>query len=410
MPPYTLGLMLVLVNLRNYLVKGASFSRYLSSATLQRANLLRSPFVDRSNCSLLQKRKIISGVNAAFVETPRNSFGGDNTLWRTGPTISHANAVLNNHLQQVYGVRNDCLVEVEMGRLFEQDKRRYAGGNFVEDDTESSTTTNDVGGTKDGEYANSVTNVGETKLSLTSENGEDGDGVIGGNVPKDDLIHIRSASKKKKIQPVHLTMLRKDAIRSLMQNNSTAMTGADVESSRSGRRFNYGWMHEPNPLLKTMHPNLSNYFDFVIRAEDVGVSKPDARVYKARAGGGVNVIAKWERGMISEKEAVEAFSEAVGPWWVHIGDDFFKDVVASKVFQMRSVWVRELIAKKETRIETKPQRERTVEELENEIAKQKGVLRMSIGESEFLKTSLHEEFSDAILDRFDELSDLRPVA
>ncbi|KAL3786812.1 hypothetical protein HJC23_008086 [Cyclotella cryptica] len=329
------------------------------------------------------------------------TFDLDNTLWRTGPTISHANAVLNNHLQQVYGVRNDCLVEVEMGRLFEQDKRRYAGGNFVEDDTESSTTTNDVGGTKDGEYANSVTNVGETKLSLTSENGEDGDGVIGGNVPKDDLIHIRSASKKKKIQPVHLTMLRKDAIRSLMQNNSTAMTGADVESSRTITDGN----SDP-----TRVPQLSNYFDFVIRAEDVGVSKPDARVYKARAGGGVNVIAKWERGMISEKEAVEAFSEAVGPWWVHIGDDFFKDVVASKVFQMRSVWVRELIAKKETRIETKPQRERTVEELENEIAKQKGVLRMSIGESEFLKTSLHEEFSDAILDRFDELSDLRPVA
>jgi FMN phosphatase YigB (HAD superfamily) len=33
----------------------------------------------------------------------------------------------------------------------------------------------------------------------------------------------------------------------------------------------------------------------------------------------------------------------VGPWWVHIGDDFFKDIVAAKESQMRTVWARELI-------------------------------------------------------------------
>ena len=70
--------------------------------------------------------------------------------------------------------------------------------------------------------------------------------------------------------------------------------------------------------------------------------------------------------------------------------------------------MQELLSKKtkveDERAETK-QTERTVKDLENEIAKH-GVLRMTIGESEFLKTSLHEEFSDAILDRFEELTDL----
>ena len=118
-----------------------------------------------------------------------------------------------------------------------------------------------------------------------------------------------------------------------------------------------------------------------------------------------------------DEDAVEAFSDAVGPWWVHVGDDFFKDVVAAKEFQMRTVWVRELImreddkskkpsASNEQRTEEGPKKQRTVEDLVNDISKQKGMIQMAIGESEFLTTSLHEEFSDTILDRFGDLSDL----
>jgi len=605
MPRYNLGLMLFLVNLPNFLVKGAPFSNYLSSVTQLSAKALHGPFVKRLNRSLLQTREI-SGIKA-FVETPRNALGRgkhvlllfliqnvipharcvkrrlffnssddlhkipvhsyrtrpslamnepdwdpnnlqhdafttessptltedndvskwermyyaplqeqsqvqtplltsnepfssskptssdiriitfdlDNTLWKTGPTISHANAVLNKHLQEAYGVKNECLVEVEMGRLFELDKRRYAGGNFVDEDIDSALTNNYVGRNKEEEYANSVINVGETKINRMSENKKDDDGVIGGNVPKDNLIHIRSASKKK-IQPVYLTSLRKDAIRSLIQYNTTTITPTAAESLENKVDASFQlWMdartesiaqNYASNVLSTLSklrssikpvahygklyigaitdgnsdpmrvPHLSNYFDFVIRAEDVGVSKPDGQVYKAavaevivlltrnglsvegfflgKNGDGLGTAnaadttsyikapssscnASWKD---VDQEAIEAFSEAVGPWWVHVGDDFFKDVVASKVFQMRSVWIRELIAKRQTNIEeekeTKQQQERTVEDLENEIAKQKGVLLMSIGESEFLKTSLHEEFSDAVLERFDELSDL----
>lgn len=377
------------------------------------------------------------------------TFDLDNTLWKTGPTISHANTKLNAHLHSL-GVKRGELVEVEMGRLFGLNKQKYAGDNYEDNE--------DGGDVAEKEGADAVVNVGET---------DEDDGVIGS-------VHIRAVSKKKKVQPVYLTMLRKDAIRSLLQyNTSTPMSQETLESEvdsafrlwmdarthsitrnlasntlstlsklRSCISSTFGKVYigaitdgNSNPLLV---PDIGHYFDFVIRAEDVGVSKPDVRVYKAAVGelmatltrDGISVenfflggesngpddaaaymkaplsrIASWKD---VDEEAIEAFSDAVGPWWVHVGDDFFKDVVASKTFRMRSVWVQELLSKKtkveDERAETK-QTERTVKDLENEIAKH-GVLRMTIGESEFLKTSLHEEFSDAILDRFEELSDL----
>ena len=211
---------------------------------------------------------------------------------------------------------------------------------------------------------------------------------------------------------------------------------------------------------------LSSVFDFVIRAEDVGASKPDKRVFKAavaalmlRIGQDGKSIEEFFLGRENveddddciatitttiksntyiktdstispattpaalswrdiEEEAVEAFSEAVGPWWVHVGDDFFKDVVAAKEFKMRTVWSRELIigsynenkpADGKSGSSRNPKEEgssRTVSDLVSDVAKSDGVLTMSIGESEFLKESLQEEFCDAILDRFDDLGDL----
>jgi hypothetical protein len=214
---------------------------------------------------------------------------------------------------------------------------------------------------------------------------------------------------------------------------------------------------------------LSSVFDFVIRAEDVGASKPDRRVFKAavaalmlRLGQDGKSIEEFFLGRENveddddgiatttttttsntyiktdsvippattaalswrdiEEEAVEAFSEAVGPWWVHVGDDFFKDVVAAKEFKMRTVWSRELIIGRSNNNNNNPaddeksgssgrnpkgeKSSRTVGDLASDVAKSDGVLTMAIGESEFLKESLQEEFCDAILDRFDDLGDL----
>jgi len=190
----------------------------------------------------------------------------------------------------------------------------------------------------------------------------------------------------------------------------------------------------------TAVPELEGVFDFVIRAEEVGASKPDKRVYRAAvaalmaklANDGKNVEHFFlgnghtqEQGMEAtahdmymtisgstswkdvEVEAVEAFSDAVGPWWVHIGDDFFKDVVAAKDFRMRTVWARELIGGAGAAVTTEQKskaEQRSVTDLMKDVTKSNdGILKMSIGESEFLSQSLHEEFSDVILDRFEDL-------
>ena len=64
------------------------------------------------------------------------------------------------------------------------------------------------------------------------------------------------------------------------------------------------------------------------------------------------------------------------------------------------------ILKKDKELEKK-QQQRDVNDLVKDVSNSdKGVLKMAIGGSDFLSESLHDEFSDAILDRFDELSGL----
>jgi FMN phosphatase YigB (HAD superfamily) len=159
-------------------------------------------------------------------------------------------------------------------------------------------------------------------------------------------------------------------------------------------------------------PELTSIFDFVIRAEDVGVSKPDRRMFKAAVAAlmfklgqegksiedfflgekvenniatGTYVKLDSDATSLSwkdlEEDAVDAFADSVGPWWVHVGDDFFKDVVASKEFRMRTIWSRELIGGSK-----------------NSSA--------NIGSSDFLAETLQDEFCDAILDQFSDLSGL----
>jgi FMN phosphatase YigB (HAD superfamily) len=446
------------------------------------------------------------------------TFDLDNTIWKTSTTISHANTILSSILLNKFGI--EVRSEVEMGRLFKEFPDRYCGlltdehdgggggdddgGGTKVDDGERSN--NGRGGEEEGssddEYANSVQNVGQTEASS----------LVGATITEgiDTGVHIQPTQiGKAKKKPVYLTLLRKDAIRSLIlqQQEQQQSHGGDNEpllspveleaeveeafnlwmkarSESISNNFAYnavetlfrlksqlatkkkvyiGAITDGNSNPQSV-PELSNLFDFVIRAEDVGVSKPDKRVYKAAvgqvmaqlmmdgrsvedfflgtesdgddSGGSVGVDASY---LISESsisgggsrkslqeggqsltwkdvdpEAVEAFSDAVGPWWVHIGDDFFKDIVAAKEFRMRSVWVRELIGGAEAfgggggsgAPSPGGKNKRSVEDLVNDIAKNDGPVKMEIGESDFLTSALHEEFSDAILDRLAHLGDL----
>jgi ribosomal protein L40E len=115
-------------------------------------------------------------------------------------------------------------------------------------------------------------------------------------------------------------------------------------------------------------------------------------------------------GSSATQEDAVPVEDLIGPWWVHIGDDFIKDVVASKSLKMRSVWCRELVGK-----ETLPSRSflslqstsvststRTVEDLVREVSEMK-VVRMEVGSDDYLADAVRREFADAVVDRFADL-------
>jgi len=345
-----------------------------------------------------------------------------------------------------------------MGKLFKECPDKYAGIDFAISDTSIDSPQKEV--VDDDNLVDIVQNVGQTDTQQTDD---DNDGV-----------HIQNKKKK----PVYLTLLRKDAIRLLLQESNTDLSPIELEQQVDAafeiwvearcQSISNNFAPTAVQTLKELkskfdyigaitdgnsNPNrvaeLEGIFDFVIRAEDVGVSKPDKRVFKAAVaalmlrlgqdkrsieefflGGSfedgiatdstymaseTEITASTPHWKLIDQDSVEAFSEAVGPWWVHIGDDFLKDVVAAKESQMRTVWTRELIGgsandkgdKGSKELVEKKQQQRDVNDLVNDVSNSdKGVLKMAIGESDFLSESLHLEFSDAILDRFDELSGL----
>ena len=262
------------------------------------------------------------------------TFDLDNTLWRTGEVISAANDALAYYLGEK-GIATPVRTEAVMGDLFKNDKVRYCPDLRVE--------VTDI---------EQVTNVDRNSKS---------------DAAGESTIFIQAGSKK----PVLLTQLRKDALRNiLMIHNYYDETSAtifaeeafvvwtdarhkaipknyatsvlEVMDSISSLRTSLGHMPvvgaitDGNSDPRTV-PGLGKYFDFVVNAELVGVSKPDKRVYHA-------AISK-----ISEHPALEDLfletmgsfgadrkfnlelaEDVIGPWWCHIGDDFFKDCVAAK--------------------------------------------------------------------------------
>jgi FMN phosphatase YigB (HAD superfamily)/ribosomal protein L40E len=152
-------------------------------------------------------------------------------------------------------------------------------------------------------------------------------------------------------------------------------------------------------------PELQPFFDFVVNAESVGVSKPDKRMYVEA----MNLIIEHPfmqdifgpfKGNLTEEEV----EDMVGPWWVHIGDDFIKDVVPAKELKMRSIWSRELVAKPNEPTE-KAKPKKSMEEFVKEVADKK-VIEMTIGADDYLVDSIRSEFADAVVDTFEELGDV----
>ena len=372
-----------------------------------------------------------STVTVAKSEVRVISFDLDNTLWKTGEVISHANDVLSQYLTDK-GVSVPVRTEVVMGELFKKDPKRYCPLAEFDEETGDSTT-------KDGDSST------------------DFDKAAGGEAKG---VHISSGTSK----PVLLTQLRIDALRDIFVRYNAflaeeAQAAAEeafqiwtkarhdaipnhfarqvVESlemlrtieSRDGHRVVIIAITDGNSDPRNVE-SLRPYFDIVVNSEQVGVAKPDARVYLKAAEQllehprleDVFLEAMGACKMLDDAvEKTDLLETAIGPWWVHIGDDFMKDIVAARDLGMRTIWSRELVRKAPNSAEEKDSaakqlngregnsggqtEKRSVADLVEELATMK-VVEMSIGADEFLADSIHREFADEIVDDFASISDL----
>lgn len=313
------------------------------------------------------------------------TFDLDNTIWKTSAVIGSANDALADHLDEI-GIETTVRIEKIMGTLFKRNKEKYCP--VLAQDTENGTTDSNL-----------------------------------------DVIKA----------PVLLTQLRKDAIMEVLLNQVEPLQ--DKIETISDKAFNV-WTnarHDAIPLnfassvlecldeirkMKTGNGNdvvvgaitdgnsdprkvqlLRRYFDFVVNAESVGISKPDRRIYEAA----IQLVSSDEKlrhvfdGV--DEDDFDALLEKVGPWWVHIGDDFVKDIVAAKDLNMRSIWCQELIKDKQSSKElvkntSGPQKIEA--DLDKEMSQSKIQSRILRSDG-FLSNSISNEFADAIVDSFSEV-------
>jgi FMN hydrolase / 5-amino-6-(5-phospho-D-ribitylamino)uracil phosphatase len=310
----------------------------------------------------------------------------DNTLWNTSATIGTANDALAAHMHLQCGdddpAKNMARVEQRMRALHEAQPDRY--GPTV---PRTSTTTS---------AAESFAPVRLTDLRkdairsvLIDEAGyTDDDPRLEQSV--DDAFGVWVDARHSCI-PAHFAPSGVlECLKAIRQSSTDIVAIGAITDGNS------------NPLAI---PELREYFDFCINAEQVGVGKPDRRVYQAAVK---HVLEQhpWLRDKISlwandGDDGDDGDIDAVGPWWVHVGDDFVKDVVAAKDLGMRTIWSRELLMNTLQLERKKEQTSRTrdVETFVKEISAME-VIQMQIGADDYLLESLQKEFADEIVDRF----------
>jgi FMN phosphatase YigB (HAD superfamily) len=304
------------------------------------------------------------------------SFDLDNTLWKTGPTIQAANDALAKYLSEMEIVQPER-VEKVMGRLFELSKATYSP--LIGDDAKSPTLLTKL-------------RTDALRFVLEENNGYSNEDAI---AEADRAFEVWTAARHEAL-PQYFA---ESVIPCLKQIRS-------IVSSSAGQPVLIGAITDGNSDPRTV-PVLKQFFDFVVNAESVGISKPDKRVYMAAIKEvAVHPYVKdiFDDDTILEDE--DLLEQSVGPWWVHIGDDFLKDIVAAKDLGMRSIWAKELVQEKVEK-ETVPKEpkksvEDFVKEVSNKLA-ENNVVEMAVGAEDYLAESLEAEFADATVYTFAEV-------
>lgn len=298
------------------------------------------------------------------------TFDLDNTLWKTGPTIAAANDALAEFLDSK-GINQPKRVEVYMGELFKANKAKYC----PIDGDDATAPVNLTQLRKDA--------ITELLQTFNKDLSEDFDDIIS------EAFDVWRDTRHNTIPDFFATSVI-ETLREIRQ----------MESS-SGRPVLMGAVTDGNSEPRDV-PGLSPFFDFCVNAEEVGVSKPNTKVY-------LTAIQRAARhpfisDLLSGSMSEDAMEDSMGPWWVHIGDDFTKDIVAAKTMGMRTIYAKELVMDKLPPAPPAPKKPtRSAEDLMKEIA-DKPVINMSIGSDDYLADSIFADFVDSEIVRFDEIA------
>ncbi|GKY96070.1 hypothetical protein MPSEU_000567200 [Mayamaea pseudoterrestris] len=297
------------------------------------------------------------------------TFDLDDTIWRTGVTISAANDALASHLETLQ-IRQPKRVEIVMGELFQADRLRYAP--VLGDEASSPVLLTLL-------RMDAISYVATEYNDFTMEDAR---------FLADNAFQIWNQA-------------RHDAIASSLADSVVDCLHAISElKTLTGDRVIIGAITDGNSDPQLVE-HVGKFFDFCINAETVGVGKPHPHIYKRAID--------WVRQSASFASDIDALIDpdtfTVGPWWVHIGDDFVKDIVAAKDFRMRSIWSRELVlhkllVAKNSDAPHLAEPIKSVNELDEKISLQAPVVKMQIGSGDYLTETMQKEFADRIVDNF----------
>eukprot|EP00934_Nitzschia_sp_Nitz4_P005846 Nitzschia sp. Nitz4//scaffold196_size54656//9594//10622//NITZ4_006633-RA/size54656-processed-gene-0.48-mRNA-1//1//CDS//3329540408//5836//frame0 len=291
------------------------------------------------------------------------TFDLDDTIWKTSNCISAANDALADHLQR-HQIQQPKRVEYVMKDLFRANPSLYAP---------------------------------------LEENPSDA--CLLTQLRKDAIQHIlqhhnQYAADQAKAFAQHAMDLWVDARHKAIPDNFSTNVLECLEELASLKTSNgdpviIGAITDGNSDPRKV-PQLQKYFSFCINAEDVGVSKPDARLYlqavrHLASHPSLKDLALQEALDKHEEEGGVDTLPQLGPYWVHVGDDIVKDIVGANKLCMRTVWATELIGHK-----LQPK-------LTNEVPT---VLHLGVGDisrhakDDHTKASSAGDYVDAVTDEF----------
>ena len=343
-------------------------------------------------------------MNTPTIKNPVRvvTFDLDNTLWKTGPTISAANDAMADYLSTKKNDNGDELkiptrIEKVMGELFQADRRRYCPlvGATIPDTTDDE----DVDEQLIEQILKSPVLLTQLRIDalcyvLETENDFTPERALSFS---EDAFDIWTQARHDAILE-HMAPSVVDTLNDIR----TILTGNDMD----GAPVLIGAVTDGNSdprKIKILEP----YFDFCVNAESVGASKPDKRVYLQAIREAIALRPDIFSDLLPMDDAGEFDNETleniVGPYWCHIGDDFLKDIVAAKDMKMRTIFAVGLIKDKLLANEPKSgDSDMDMAEFLKKVSSQT-IVTLGIGADDYLANALHGEFVDEVANDFSEI-------